>query len=77
MITKQQRTTILALVENCCVYEGQVALWDHLRPRQVDPACADLVTANFNRAFKNADEAGQALLKYLDSLMEVDNAGNK
>ncbi len=70
MITKEQRIKILALVENCCVCEGQVTLWDHLRPRQIDPGSRDLANKNYQRALKNADEAGQALIAFLAEITE-------
>lgn len=70
MITKAEREKLLALIENCCVYEGQVALWDHLRPTQIEPASRDLVTTNYERSLKNADEAGKALIAFLEEITE-------
>lgn len=70
MITKAEREKLLALIENCCVYEGQVALWDHLRPTQIEPASRDLVTTNYERSLKNADEAGQALIAFIEEITE-------
>lgn len=47
---------------------GQVALWDHLQPTQIDPASVDLVQTKYKRALKNAMEAEQALTAFLDEI---------
>lgn len=72
-ITTRQRTILAALISNCLVYEGEVRVWDHLRPTQVDPASRDLVTENYERSMRNAEAAGKALLDFLDCITEVED----
>lgn len=71
MITSQQRTKILALIESCFVYERQVAFWDAKRKKPaVTQSGRELIESSYKRAFKNADESGKALIAYLNSITE-------
>lgn len=73
MLTQEQRRKILSLVEDCCIHEGQVVLWNHLRKKQIEPVSYDLVTSNYERSLKKACKAGKELLDFLNEITEETN----
>ncbi len=73
MITEAERIRLLGLIENCLVYEGQVAVWSVLKDEHIDGPIHELTKLNYETAYKGADQTGQELLHFLDQITEKNN----
>lgn len=72
MIKKQQRVILTALIKNTLVFEARFAELNYMwkSNESDDLGVRELLTSNLELAGKNCDEAGKALLDFLDEITE-------
>lgn len=72
MISQAQNDTIIMMLQNCLVYEGQCQIFSYLKENDI--FARQQYTEAYEQARKNAGESGKHLLMFLKSITEPEDS---